>query len=73
MRLGKQPWSGDLPSGLDTVVNMSLARCLSLTDGSFACCRHQSCEVMRSSKHEEAAKKQRAAGRGEKKSEPCRT
>lgn len=43
---------------------MLLARRLSLTDGSFACCRHQSCEVTRSCKHEEAAKKQCVAGRG---------
>lgn len=43
---------------------MLLARRLSLTDGSFACCRHQSCEVTRSCKHEEAAKKQCVAERG---------
>lgn len=42
---------------------MLLAHRLSLTDGSFACCRHQSCEVTRSCKHEEAAKKQCVAGR----------
>lgn len=50
-------------------VNVLLARRLSVTDGSFACCRHRSCEVMRSSKHEEAAKKQCS----EIESEPCRT
>lgn len=53
---------------------MLLAQCLFLTDGSFACCRHQSCEVMRSSRHEEAAKKQLAAGGGMGVGgQPCRT
>lgn len=51
-----------LHGGLDVVVTAQKNRCetaanfLSVTEGLFACCLRHSCEIIRSSKHEEAAK-----------------